>query len=121
MAEWEVRLADEFIPEYRAFPLEVRDELEAHLIMLRIAGPTLGRPLVDTLHGSEHANMKELRFNADGGVWRAAFTFDPNRRAIVLVAGNKKGKNSKAFYTRLIRKADIRFDAHVSRLEKKNE
>ena len=41
--------------------------------------------------GSRHANMKELRFDADDGVWRVAFAFDPKRKAILLVAGDKSG------------------------------
>ena len=32
--------------------------------MLEQFGPQLGRPRVDTLNGSRHANMKELRFDA---------------------------------------------------------
>jgi hypothetical protein len=40
---------------------------------------------------SRYANMKELRFRADGGVWRVAFAFDPRRNAILLVAGDKSG------------------------------
>src|SRR6266852_7472988 len=50
-------------------------------------GPLLGRPRVDTLDESRHRNMKELRFDAAVGVWRVAFAFDPNRRAILLLAG----------------------------------
>jgi len=42
-------------------------------------GPSLGRPEVDTLNDAKYANMKELRFRADGGVWRAAFALDPQR------------------------------------------
>lgn len=75
----------------------------------------LGRPLVDTLKGSRHANMKELRFNASGGVWRIAFAFDPSRKALLLVAGNKSGTSERRFYKQLIRKADERFDEHLSR------
>jgi hypothetical protein len=54
-------------------------------------GPDLGRPHVDTLNNSRHSNMKELRFKADNGVWRVAFAFDPERKAILLVAGDKSG------------------------------
>ena len=72
---------------------------------------------MDTLSGSKHANMKELRFNAAGGVWRAAFAFDPKRNAIVLVAGDKSGGSQKRFYKGLIGKADARFDAHLARLK----
>jgi hypothetical protein len=62
--------------------------------------------------------MKELRFMAGGGVWRVAFAFDPKRRAILLVAGDKSGGGEKRFYRELIRKADIRFDAHLKRLQR---
>jgi hypothetical protein len=78
----------------------------------------LGRPRVDTLKNSSHANMKELRFDADDGVWRIAFVFDPKRKAVLLVAGDKSGVSEKRFYRELIRKADQRFDAHLERISK---
>ena len=78
----------------------------------------LGRPWVDTLNGSRHANMKELRFTEAGGVWRVAFAFDPERQAVLLVAGNRSGISERRFYNRLIGKADERFDANLERLSK---
>jgi hypothetical protein len=87
--------------------------------LLQQFGPQLGRPRVDTLHGSDHANMKELRFSAADGEWRVAFAFDTKRNAILLVAGDKSGGSEKRFYRELIRKADDRFDAHLARLKKK--
>ncbi len=71
---------------------------------------------MDTLNGSRHANMKELRFNADGGVWRVAFAFDPNRRGIVLVAGDKSGVSERRFYRQLINRADYRYDRYLDNL-----
>ena len=68
---------------------------------------------------TRHANMKELRFSAADGEWRVAFAFDPKRKAILLVAGDKSGVSEKKFYRRLIAKADERFDAHLNRLRKK--
>ncbi len=59
--------------------------------------------------------MKELRFDAEGGVWRVAFAFDPRRHAVLLVAGDKSGGSEKRFYTRLIAKADRRFDSYLQR------
>lgn len=61
--------------------------------------------------------MKELRFDAEGGVWRIAFAFDPGRKAILLVAGDKSGQSERAFYRRLIAIADKRFDAHLVRVK----
>lgn len=62
--------------------------------------------------------MKELRFKAHNGseIWRAAFAFDPQRRACVLVAGDKQGQDEDAFYKNLIKTADKRFDAHLKKL-----
>ncbi|WP_259675048.1 type II toxin-antitoxin system RelE/ParE family toxin, partial [Burkholderia pseudomallei] len=66
--------------------------------------------------GSQHANMKELRFSWDNGVWRVAFAFDPKRQAILLVGGDKGGADQRRFYKRLIAVADARFDEHLSAL-----
>jgi hypothetical protein len=85
--------------------------------LLEKFGPQLGRPRVDTLNGSRHANMKELRFTADDGVWRFAFAFDPKRRALVLCGGDKSGGGEKRFYRQLIQKADGRFDAHLAKMK----
>jgi hypothetical protein len=76
---WRVLLHDEFDAEFENLSEKVQDELLAHLKLLQQFGPNLGRPRVDTLNGSRHANMKELRFEAGGGVWRFAFAFDPQK------------------------------------------
>jgi hypothetical protein len=67
---WEVDLHDAFVPEFEALDEAVQDELLAHVNVLEVFGPQLGRPRVDTLKGSRHSNMKELRFEAADGVWR---------------------------------------------------
>lgn len=95
----------------------MQDELLAQAKLLETFWPTLGRPRVDTLKGSRHANMKELRFQADNGVWRVAFAFDFRRKAILLVVGDKSGVNERRFYRQVIKKADERFDAHLDRLK----
>lgn len=61
--------------------------------------------------------MKELRFDADNGVYRVTFAFDPRRKAVLLVAGDKCGVKDKRFYRHLITTADKRFDAHLERLD----
>ena len=91
----------------------VQEKLYASASVIERFGPRLGRPRADTLNGSRHSNMKELRFNADGGVWRVAFAFDPDRNAILLVAGDKSKVEEERFYARLIRKADERFDSYL--------
>lgn len=110
---WNVYLHPRFKIEFDELSVPVRLRLIATLAQLMDFGPSLGRPDVDTLKGSKYPNMKELRFNADGGVWRVAFAFDPKRDAIVLVAGDKSGVGEKTFYRRLIEKADKRFKEHL--------
>lgn len=116
---WNVLLHDEFDAEFGVLAEDVQDNLLAAAKAVQIAGPKAGRPHVDTLSGSKHANMKELRFTAHGGreVWRAAFAFDPDRDAIVLVAGEKQGRNQDLFYKRLIKIADRRFDSHLRQVK----
>src|SRR5215813_15505011 len=117
--KWAVEMADEFAREVDTLPEDVQTEIYALSRLLEEFGPQLKRPHVDTLNDSSHANMKELRFSAANGEWRVAFAFDPKRKAILLVAGDKSGGSEKRFYKQLIAKADDRFDAHLARLKKK--
>ncbi len=58
-----------------------------------------------------------MRFRADGGVWRIAFAFDPERAAILLIGGDKSGIGSSRFYKDLIKRADAGFDQHLEALK----
>lgn len=83
--------------------------------LLEQFGPQVGRPRVDTLNSSRHANMN---CGAADSVWRFAFAFDPKRRAILLCGGDKSVGGEKRFYQQLIGKADERFDAHLVVIKK---
>lgn len=113
---WTVLLHDSFDDEFRRLDGPLQDELLAHARLLAEFGPHLGRPTVDTLKASRHANMKELRFAWKGEVWRVAFAFDPVRQAVMLVGGDKGGADQRRFYQRLIRVADERYDQHLATL-----
>jgi hypothetical protein len=83
-------------------------------------GPALGRPLVDRINGSRHHNMKELRPGSTGSSEiRILFAFDPTRRAVLLVAGDKSG-NWRGWYNTAIPLADDRYDTHLAELETRN-
>ena len=117
--QWQVIFHDEFYEEYGAWPEAVQDAVLSSIGKLRIFGPSLGRPTVDTLKGSDYPNMKELRVDAEGGVWRIAFAFDPKRRAILLTGGNKTGSSKDRFYSTLIRIADARYRGHLRNIDAK--
>lgn len=80
---------------------------------LKRSGPELGRPTVDTIEGSRHSNMKELR----AGTIRVLFAFDPQRRAVLLLGGDKRGQ--KRWYKKAVHLADNLYDQHLTTLEEK--
>lgn len=83
----------------------------------RIEGPALGCPLVDTVRGSRHKNMKELRPGSQGrSEVRILFAFDPARQAIMLAAGNKAGRWTQ-WYDEKIKAADEMFAEHLAQFE----
>ncbi|WP_369987967.1 type II toxin-antitoxin system RelE/ParE family toxin [Pseudomonas xanthosomatis] len=110
---WTIIFCEEFVAEFQTLDRVVKQELMGQLRFLEHQGPEVGRPKVDTLKGSRHRNMKELRFRAGKGVWRVAFAFDPARRAVMLVAGDKVGLSERLFYRRLLTRADDRFDNYL--------
>jgi hypothetical protein len=119
--QWKAYFHDDFRIEFSDFSEGVQDTLLMHVRTIQRCGPILGRPLVDTLNGSKFSNMKELRFKEKGAVWRFAFAFDPERAAIILVGGNKRGKNQDKFYKDLILIADQRFEEHLEGLKEHTE
>jgi len=87
----------EFLPEVREWVLGqsggTKVQITAALDLLAERGPNLGRPLADTIAGSSLKNLKELRPGSTGNSEiRILFIFDPKRRAVLLVAGDKQAR-----------------------------
>ncbi len=107
---WDVRLLDEV--ETWLLGLDDRSYalVAAAIEKLADEGPALGRPLVDSVKASRHHNMKELRPGSAGSTeMRVLFVFDPQRRAVLLVGGDKSG-TWRSWYVRNIKTADDRYD-----------
>lgn len=113
---WTIEFHDAFAEEFRGWRHDIQRAAATSIATLQLLGPTLGRRHADTLKGSRHANMKELRLSVGDGEWRIAYAFDPRRHGILLVGGTKSGVNSDRFYRRLIATADNRLDAHLNAL-----
>ena len=113
---WEVEVTDEFSDWFDSLEDKLQNTIARGIQTLRRMGPMLGRPLVDTLKGSRHSNMKELRAKYRGEPYRVLFAFDPRRTALLLIGGCKTG--DKRFYQRLIPIADELFDAYLAELRK---
>jgi hypothetical protein len=109
---WEVETTE----EYDAWFLEQDEDGQASIRMkielLVEYGPHLSRPHADTLKGSKLANLKELRSQTESHVFRIAFLFDVEHKAILLIGGDKKGRNEKRFYRSLINQAEIIYEAY---------
>lgn len=118
---WDVSTTDVFDVWFAELAEVSKAEIIAKVNLLKLLGPQLGRPHADTLKGSKHANMKELRAHTKDQVLRVAFAFDPARSAILLVGGNKAGTSQNRFYKLLIAKADKLYDAHLAALRKKEK
>lgn len=116
--EWQVLLDEEFEEWLGEQETDLRDEILAYGKLLAAYGSMLGRPRVDTIQGSKFTNMKELRIQWKGQPWRILFAFDPKRRSILLVGGNKQ--SDKRWYYKNIPIADARFAKHLKEMEKEN-
>ena len=88
--------------------------LEAGVRLLEQFGPRLSRPHADTVNGSRHPNMKELRTQGKGRPLRTFFAFDPRRSAILLIGGDKTGDDR--FYERMLPLADKLYDDYLKQL-----
>jgi hypothetical protein len=111
---WEVEYTDEFGAWWDTLDEGEQESLAASVEVLRRVGPNLGRPHADTVIGSRHSNMKELRTQHQGRPLRTLFAFDPRRSAILLIGGDKTGDNR--FYERMVPLADQLFDEHLETL-----
>ncbi|WP_345670757.1 type II toxin-antitoxin system RelE/ParE family toxin [Streptomyces similanensis] len=120
VAQWEVVLVAEVAAWFEALAEQDWDsaeQVEDAIDMLATTGPTLGRPLVDRIKGADHHHLKELRPGSSGNSEiRILFAFDPVRRAVLLVAGDKAG-NWQRWYDTAIPIAEQRYRAHVTDLE----
>ncbi|MET7279088.1 type II toxin-antitoxin system RelE/ParE family toxin [Kribbella sp. NPDC005582] len=90
-----------------------RDRLRARVSLIAELGPGLGRPVVETIKSSRHPNMKELR----SGTIRVLFVFDPVRRAVLLIGGDKAGR-WEAWYRTNIPIADELYDEWLVEMKK---
>jgi hypothetical protein len=103
---WEVETTDEYDTWFLEQTEDSQEAIRMKVELLREYGPYLSRPHADTLKGSRLSNLKELRSKTESHVFRVAFLFDEERRAILLIGGDKKGKNEKRFYRNLIKQAE---------------
>lgn len=104
---WKVNVTEEYEEWYKSLDKDSMSELYYLTELLRLNGPELSRPYADIIHGSKKIkNLKELRGRTSETVLRVSFFFDKERKAILLIGGDKKGVNEKKFYKDLIKQSE---------------
>lgn len=114
--QWDVLFTDTFGVWWDTLTADQQDAVTDRVELLQQQGPNLGRPTVDTIKGSSHGNMKELRASK-GGDLRVLFIFDPVRRAVLLIGGNKTGQWEQ-WYREAIPAADALYDEYLQEIRK---
>jgi hypothetical protein len=103
-SEWILSLSD---PE--------KEDILAVVGLLEELGPNLGYPYSSKINNSKYSRMRELRIQHQGKPYRILYAFDPRRRAILLIGGNKTG--DKRWYKKMVPMADKLYTKHLKLIE----
>jgi len=113
---WEITTSDCYDDWFQEQTEDDQIAIFRKVYLLGEYGPNLKRPPADTLKGSKKlAKLKELRPKTDAHEFRIAYIFDPVRKGVLLIGGDKKGKNQKKFYKDLIREAEQIYAAYLEK------
>ena len=110
---WEILETTEYAAWFAGLTEKQQKAVLRRVQTLSEAGPSLGRPYADSLRGSRHRGLKELRVSS-GGHLRVLFIFDPQRRCVLLLGGNK-AQDSKwnDWYREAIPRAEVLYEQHL--------
>ena len=108
---WEVEYTDEFESWWNSLDEAEQDDLAVSVGLLETHGPNLGYPHSSGVRGSKYAHMRELRTQSGGAPLRTLYAFDPRRVAILLIGGDKTGKDG--WYARFVPTADKIYAEHL--------
>ncbi len=115
--KWSIIISKEYESWLSHLPHKHKMAIATDLKVLENTGLLLGRPYVDQIKSSKINNLKELRTKCSGNVYRSLFAFDPERKAVILCGGDKKGKDQEAYYRKLIAQAEAIFEKHLNKLQ----
>lgn len=116
---WVVEYTNEFGVWWDTLTGDERSRLTASVGLLEMRGPNLLFPHSSGINASRHGHMRELRVQIAGRPLRIFYAFDPRRAAILLIGGDKTGKDD--FYLRMISVADRLYDEHLAEIAQEME
>ena len=102
---WNIYATEEYLAWFSSLAEYDKEEIFYKVRLLEEFGHNLKRPHADTLEDDKIKNLKELRIKTDKHIFRIAYYFDIKRNGILLTGGDKKGKDQKLFYKKLIKEA----------------
>lgn len=105
---------DEFGAWWEALTEAEQESVAYSVGLLEAKGMALGHPHCSKINGSKHAHMRELRVQHHGRPYRVFYAFDPRRKSILLVGGDKTGDGR--FYEKMIPEADRLYDEHLKHI-----
>ena len=114
--KWDVEYTDEFGNWWEGLTETEQESVRASVKLLENFGPELPFPHCSGITTSRHRNMRELRVQHAGRPYRVLYAFDPRRCAILLIGGEKIGKNR--WYEEYVPIADRLYDEHLEALRK---
>jgi len=114
--EWSVEITDEFEEWWDGLSESGQVDVNAKVILLQKFGSALRRPHSGAIATSRHPNMKELVVQHRGRPYRVLYAFDPRRSAILLIGGDKTGKDR--WYEIFVPIADKLYDEHIAKLKR---
>lgn len=112
---YEVEVTDEWVEWFDTLSDAAQEEIAAVIGLLERLGPHLPFPHSSGIQGSRHSHMRELRVQVGGRPYRSLYAFDPRRIAILLIGGDKTGRDR--WYEEFVPKADDLYDEHLEILE----
>jgi len=114
--EWDIEYTDEFGEWWDGLAEGGQESVRASVKLLGDFGPSLPFPHSSSVTQSQHGNMRELRIQHAGRPYRVLYAFDPRRCAILLIGGDKTGKDR--WYDEYVPIADRLYKEHLETLRR---
>lgn len=115
--KWDIEFTDEFGDWWVTLTEPEQESVQASVELLGEFGPNPRYPYSSGITTSKHDHPREPRIHQHAGrPYRVLYPFDPRRRAILLLGGDKTG--NPRWYDEHVPVADRRYDAHLALLRK---
>ena len=113
---WDVEFTDEFGRWWDTLAEGAQDAVTRVVGLLEKRGPQLGHPYSSGITTSRHPHLRELRVQHQGRPVRVLYAFDPRRVALLLLGGDKTGRDR--WYDEFVPVADRLYDDHLAELRR---